>query len=834
MAASKIHTYEKSRFSSPVSVVCFFLAILLMISLIRPFPSMATQDSAESQGPQNDPFYVDELLGLILSDKTDISAVETLVKKQQSMDEKDHRWPVITFLLGEFFFKNNDYSAAHYFYESLIQWSIDESNHLSALFVLGIYRDLVIRTSENGKEIQSLGLYPPSMFLTIVRSHLKTEPVQNVFKFYFHSALPKIQEKILLFSTRLAWHSNFEKSKLVSKSFLLDYLLLAAVSELNEGDADIKNELLQEISVDRLNLSVAIHLKKLKNFSEAEALLSALYEKSDKTEIRALAAVHLSEVIRNTHELSGDKNVAARSKKKRLELLDFVKKFSNDAKLIQKAFLLAAKGRGSLEYEQEHVALIKNYPKGTFTDRAYSNLGRHYWYTAKLMGAGLYEPEPGSLLSGSKDAFFQKSLDTYETLQKFKYDNNWQETSFFIPAFMMYSQATSEIPHDKKKIQKAIALLEKGLDGKDRIFKFLEYHAMFWLGRMYEELDSPKSKQYFTTLTEKSPYLYYGIRAQMHLRLGKKAKYNIFASPADMNLWKKRYDRSKSEKNIFKGKSQYFKRVDELISSGLYVKLVNLENSVVAEAGQRIGDLSLENLDKNANLTQIMLLISARLDAIKAALKAGTVHDRIEIGRKFSKIDPFMALRIVNVRLHTAQNEDNFLSTIYPEIYSEQLRSASRDKEHVYPELLYSVMRHESFFSPSAISINNALGLYQFIPSTFDMLNAKFNLTKVDEEYFREKYLFNPDNSIQLAAKWFASLLKINDNNMFWSLANHNAGTTKVKEWKSLLQAENKEKDIEYALESINYPQTRKFLREIMANLILTKSFAWFSPEGEE
>ncbi len=835
----EIHILKKPCPFKTICVLFSLLGALLILPNFNPPPSMAAyhnsgQNQAELAKSKGKSIYVNDLLDLILSTEKDVLVIEKLVKKQQDMGDKDHRWPVFTFLLGELFFKKNDYSAAHYFYESLIQWSIDDSNQPNSLYVLAMYRDLVIRTSENGGEIQSEGFYTSEKFLTIVRTQLKAESVQNIFRFNFHSALPKIEQKILLLSTRLAWHSNFEKSKLVSKSFLLDYLLLATVSELSENDREIKNELLKDISADRLNLSVAIHLKKLKSFSEAEALLADLYEKSDNTELRANAAFHLSEIIKNTHELSSDKQSSAQSKEKRIELLDFVKEYSNDTELIQKAFLLAAKNRGNFKYEEEHLTLIEKFPRGELTDRAYSNLGRHYWHTVKLMNAGLYTQEPVLESSDQKEVFFRKSFDIYEKLQKFQYNNDWRETSFFIPALMMYSQATSTIPYDKQKIQKAVALLEKGLDSKHRIFNSLEYHVLFWLGRMYEDLDSHKSREYFSALTQKVPYLYYGIRAQMHLTLGKQARYEIHGAPSDMNMWKGQYTRSKSGKNGLTANSPYYKRVNEFISSGLFKKMVGLENRLVSEVGQRISEISLVELDKNADLTQLMLLISTRLDAFKAAYKAKTVHDRIEIGRRFSEIDPFMALRIVFIRLYAAQKEENFLPTVYPKIYSEQLISASENLGNVTPELLYSVMRHESYFFPSAISINKAIGLFQFIPPTFDGLNAELNLVKARGAHYREKYLFSPENSIKLAAKWFDKLLKKNENNLFWSLANHNAGTEKVKEWKALVGAENKEEDIEYSLESIDYPQTRKFLREIIANLILTKSFNLFNPDGEK
>jgi len=802
----------------------FFTFSFILIFTLTPHLSYTQNTDCDREAKteySNKDFYIVKLLGLLQKGASSKN-YRDFVDQQKKMDESDYRWPVYTFLLGEYFFKVKNFEVAQHFYESILVWSENFSDNQTPIIVMAIWRELFIRNNQ-----QSINNYiDTEKFLTIVQTNLKKRESKRLFSFSFYSALPKIKEDILRKSAKLAWTNDSLKP--VAKSIFLDFLLLAKNAELDPVEKEIKRSVLKEISEGRLSLDLGITLKNKKRFEEAKKSLWKLHNNSENTEIKAESAFYLADIIRNLDEFSNDKDRALKGKQERIKLLDFVKKFSNNPELIQKAYLLASKNRDIKQYENELKELIKKFPEGELTDEALAKLGRHYWELAKSKE----QRDAGEI-------YLKQSFEIFDELRRFNFKNNWRETSYFIPALMMYSQATKTAPADTDQINEAIQLLTGALE--EKVFRTLKPHVLFWLGRMYEEIGSSKAKKYFQDVIKLSDehelfgYGYYGIRAQMHLTTGKDAQFKFHADDETMKIWRRSYTAGKkkiTERKNEEPPSQYYMRTHDILCSGLYSELAKIEKELIIKKGARLADLDISELDKNGDLTKLMLLLSSRIEAFVAAEKAPAYSDRLEIANRFKRIDPFLTLQLINERMPRIQTEEEYLFAAYPKVYPEQLVSVCKEYKTVSPDLLYSVMRHESRFFPSAVSINKALGLFQFIPSTFDKLNRKWKLTDEEGARYREKFLFSPDNSIRLGAMWFDMLVKNNDNNnFFWALARHNANDRKLQEWKEKLAHENKLKDFEYALESINYPQTRSFLRNTIANIVLVKSFDLFDSD---
>ncbi len=152
----------------------------------------------------------------------------------------------------------------------------------------------------------------------------------------------------------------------------------------------------------------------------------------------------------------------------------------------------------------------------------------------------------------------------------------------------------------------------------------------------------------------------------------------------------------------------------------------------------------------------------------------------------------------------------------------------------VPPELLYGVVRRESFFYPSALSSSGALGVFQFTAPTFRGLDRKWKLLETSGVRSYQEFLLNPDRSIELGARWFREeLLPANNGNLLLALFEHHAGRRRVVECTSELRATGRFEDVEYAIESIPYMETRRFLRGVMTDMaIIMAAGVLHSEEG--
>jgi soluble lytic murein transglycosylase len=122
----------------------------------------------------------------------------------------------------------------------------------------------------------------------------------------------------------------------------------------------------------------------------------------------------------------------------------------------------------------------------------------------------------------------------------------------------------------------------------------------------------------------------------------------------------------------------------------------------------------------------------------------------------------------------------------------------------VLPELLYGVARQESAFYPAALSRSGALGLFQFIPSTFNALDKKWSLLEGSGIHTYQEYLLDPDRSIELGGRWFhEELLPKNNGSILGALVEHHAGGKPAVGWSKKLRDLGRWNDVEYSVERI-------------------------------
>lgn len=123
-------------------------------------------------------------------------------------------------------------------------------------------------------------------------------------------------------------------------------------------------------------------------------------------------------------------------------------------------------------------------------------------------------------------------------------------------------------------------------------------------------------------------------------------------------------------------------------------------------------------------------------------------------------------------------------------------------------ELVFALIREESFFRPDAVSPDNACGLMQLLLETARQV-AYSQRMKV----FRRD-LFDPGINIRLGTEYLRTLLDKYNEKLPLALAAYNAGWERVDEWMNRFGTV---KDDEF-IEMIPFTETRNYVKNILRN----------------
>jgi soluble lytic murein transglycosylase len=169
--------------------------------------------------------------------------------------------------------------------------------------------------------------------------------------------------------------------------------------------------------------------------------------------------------------------------------------------------------------------------------------------------------------------------------------------------------------------------------------------------------------------------------------------------------------------------------------------------------------------------------------------------------------------------LETTQQDGDYLAVAFPLAYLEQI--ARQAAEWSLPlELLYAVIRTETLFNPVAESPRAALGLFQFLPTTFHALNQQWKLVPAGDVRAAEAFLLTPDTNILLGARWFREkLLPSEQGDLLFALMAHNAGPGAVGRWKSMWTRFGRGDDYEFVVDTVPLAETRGFAQRALTAL---------------
>lgn len=142
----------------------------------------------------------------------------------------------------------------------------------------------------------------------------------------------------------------------------------------------------------------------------------------------------------------------------------------------------------------------------------------------------------------------------------------------------------------------------------------------------------------------------------------------------------------------------------------------------------------------------------------------------------------------------------------FPMPYAQPIRSAAR-RMRLDPMLVAGLIRQESAFEKSALSVSNAFGLMQLLPKTAAPLSHRIRMR------YSEERLLDPVYNLRLGTLYFSDLLKT-FHSAEAALAAYNAGEDRVTLW----QGGQNYAELPEFVESIPFTQTRQYVEIIMRN----------------
>jgi soluble lytic murein transglycosylase len=196
------------------------------------------------------------------------------------------------------------------------------------------------------------------------------------------------------------------------------------------------------------------------------------------------------------------------------------------------------------------------------------------------------------------------------------------------------------------------------------------------------------------------------------------------------------------------------------------------------------------------------------LDALEDSAKASK-EMALAIGNAFREHgEGTKAIRIALRLIDQGENDARVYRLAYPLIDREELERNARANK-LDPALVAGLIRQESSFNPHAVSVANARGLMQVLPSVGAEIAKGLRYP-----VWSPSLLFDADVNLQLGSSHLAAATRQYDD-IVKVLAAYNAGDSRVARWSKKPSASD---DPELFAEQIPFVETRVYVRIVQRN----------------
>jgi len=518
---------------------------------------------------------------------------------------------------------------------------------------------------------------------------------------------------------------------------------------------------------DPLTLEALPEMKRLGNLPGVSALPLSLEERSRRIE-NLLKVVRYEQVITEVQET-----------------------LQSASQMPEKYYFYLNRAYKGLRKRPEAIqtlkTFLKKYPKHRRVAEAHYEIGRQLWNLGRnqkaidhlKMAVGKNQVSNisiksqfiiGRIQEGNKQ--YPKALKQYNRLVS-KFGNaEYAQWSAWRMGWIHYLRGHYKKAHDQFKEN------ARHYPAGD----FIE-NNLFWQAKSLEKMTKgDDARKIYTEIAQNYPYTFCGIRARERLSrysisTEKKTPYSAkkIALAETKNHSDFRLNRAMTQKEKF-----HFSRAVEMIELGFY------ENA----------KLEISHLEKSVRktLTGVMWLSNLYSQA-----KAYT-----------------QSVRLLNLykNYKTKKGEKNlseqFWKHFFPLAYADTIQKISL-AHNIDPYFVKGLIRQESLFETQALSIAGARGLMQIMPETGKRLYASDQY----EKPFDKELLYEPDLNIELGIKYLSQLNKRFGNNGTHILISYNAGPHVLKKWIKRFRSID---DPDVFIESIPYPETRRYVKHVLRN----------------
>ena len=472
-----------------------------------------------------------------------------------------------------------------------------------------------------------------------------------------------------------------------------------------------------------------------------------------------------------------------------------------EVKAIQKAnnptpgrfyFFLAQAHRGLRDRKQANVALkkfLKLYPHHAKAQNAKLNIGRNLWNLGQPMQGAKYfkavtKDAPSSELAVKAQFFlgkiyeerknYPKALATYKSAFEKYPEEYYAQWAGWRLGWIHYLDGKFE--QSFNRFQEAARLFPSG--------SFIEYN-LYWSAKSAEKLNQKEvARDLYARVFKFYPYTFHGIRAKDRLQV-------LGVKPTSE-------PKGKTLKNTSSGRPPQLGRPLSIEEKFHYVRADELAKlGLSQEARNEIGEL--QKLVKK-NLTGVLWIshLYHQAQGYAESLRLLHLYKDFTTKSKEKNLSP------------------EFWKHFFPLAYKEAVLAYAKSRK-VDPSFVNSIIRQESLFDSQALSPAGARGLMQIMPATGEKLYPTSKMTKP----FETDALFDPDLNIRLGVKYVSQLNKRFDRNGMHILISYNAGPHVLKKWLKRFQHLN---DQDVFIESIPYPETRRYVKHVLRNFGIYKT----------
>lgn len=150
----------------------------------------------------------------------------------------------------------------------------------------------------------------------------------------------------------------------------------------------------------------------------------------------------------------------------------------------------------------------------------------------------------------------------------------------------------------------------------------------------------------------------------------------------------------------------------------------------------------------------------------------------------------------------------SFIARLRYPIYYQEIVLAAAQKYALDPLLLFSLMRQESLFNARAVSVADARGLTQVIPST-----GQYIANQLAWPNYQNSDLLRPYVSVEFGSFYLAEQLRLFDGNVPAALAAYNGGPGNALDWYALAGP-----DPDAFITTITFDETRLYVQRIYSH----------------